>query len=333
MSRMSSLGLLWVRWGFGLLLLLNTRAPARADLHFSQSRVQRGTVRSGVPLAQRFDFVNRGPGAVTITDLRASCGCLAPRLEKRAYRPGESGAILLEVHTLSQPAGSNVWRVDVRYQATDQEYVASLELLAELITEVKVEPAKLMFSTAGTLRHEVVVTDQRPRPLHVTQARCSSPFILAQVKAAEGAPAAVYRVALEVTDQLPEGKHEEVLSIFTDDPIYRELRVPVTVIKRSRQSVSAAPATVDLIIPRGQPAPSRIVLLRAEGDEEVEVEQVEVDAPALRCRWTKGPGKMATLKISVDHTRVAETLKGTVRVHVRRPAPACLEIPVFYTTR
>src|SRR5438094_7582053 len=122
MSRMSSLGLLWVRWAFGLLLLLSGQAPVRADLHFTQSRIQRGTVRSGVPLAQRFDFVNRGRGAVTITDLRASCGCLAPRLEKRTYQPGETGAILLEVNTLSQPAGSNVWRVEVRYQDAGQEH-------------------------------------------------------------------------------------------------------------------------------------------------------------------------------------------------------------------
>jgi len=331
---MSSLGLLWVRWVFGLLLLLGVSVPpVRADLHFTQSRVQRGTVRSGVPLAQWFDFVNRGPGAVTITDLRASCGCLAPRLEKRIYQPGESGAILLEVNTLSQPAGPNLWRVEVLYRDAGQEQVENLELLTELITEVKVEPAKLTLSTNGTLRHEVVVTDQRPRPFHVTQARCSSPFILANVKTTEEVSVAVQRVALEVTDQLPDGKHEEVLSIFTDDPTYRELRVPVTVIKRSRQTVHAAPATVDLVIPRGQPAPSRIVLLQVEGDEEVEVERVEADAPALRCRWTKGPGKMATLKIGVDHTRVAETLKGTVRVHISHPAPACLEIPVFCTTR
>src|SRR5262249_45320565 len=238
----------------------------------------------------------------------------------------------VEVNALSQPAGSNVWRVEVYYQDAGENHVQSIELLAELVTEVKVEPARLTLSTDGTLRHEVVVTDQRSTPFHVTQARCSSPFILAEVKAARDS-AAVHRVALEVTAQLPEGKHDEVLSIYTDDPLYRELRVPVTVLKRSRQSVRAAPATVTLIIPRGQPAPSRVVLLQTEGDEEVEVEGVEADHPALRCRWTKGPGNMVTLKIGVDHTRVTDTLKGTLPVRVRRPAAASLDIPVFCTTR
>jgi len=324
MRRVPSLSLCW-------LVLLS--AAVRADLRFSQPRVQRGTVRNGVPLSQRFDFVNQSPGAVTITGLRASCGCLAPRLEKRTYQPGEQGTIFLEVNTLSQPAGPNAWRVDVTYQEAGQEHVKHLELLAELITEVKVEPAQLSFSTVGALRHEVVVTDLRPKPLRVTQARCSSPFLLADVQAPEGLTAAVHRVSVEVTAQLPEGRHEVVLSIFTDDPTYRELRVPVTVSKRSRQSVSAAPNTVNLTIPRGQPAPSRIVLLRCEGDDEVEVERVEADDPALRCRWIKGPGKMATLRISVDHTRVTDGFKSAVRVHVIRPAPACLTIPVFCTTR
>jgi len=41
----------------------------------------------------------------------------------------------------------------------------------------------------------------------------------------------------------------------------------------------------------------------------------------------------ATLKIGVDSAHAGDTLKGTVRVHVRRPSPASLEIPVFCTTR
>src|SRR5262245_66654599 len=113
--------LLRVRLLPGLVLLLSASMPARADLHFPEPRVERGTVRSGVPLAQQFNFVNQGPGAVTITDLRASCGCLAPRLEKRTYQSGESGAIFLEVNTLSQPPGPNAWGVDVHYQDRSEE--------------------------------------------------------------------------------------------------------------------------------------------------------------------------------------------------------------------
>src|SRR5439155_7379782 len=117
--------------------------------------------------------------------------------------------------------------------------VASLELRAELVTEVKVEPATLTLYTDGTLRHEVVVTDLRPKPLRVTSARCSTPHLATRVAARSDAEPAVSRVAVEVKEDLPEGRYTELLSLATDDPVYRELRVPVTVVKRSRRAVSA----------------------------------------------------------------------------------------------
>ena len=98
----------------------------------------------------------------------------------------------------------------------------------------------------------------------------------------------------------------------------------VRVLKVIDTSISAAAPTITADVPSSAKA-GEVITLSAHDDPAA--------VPALRYRWTKGPGKMATLKIGVDPTRVAETLKGTVRVHVSRPAPACLEIPVFCTTR
>ena len=320
----------------------------RADLHFAQPQVKLGQARSGLPLRHRFAFVNAGRGPVTVTDMRTSCGCLTPRLDQRVYQPGERGAVMLDVQTLTQPAGPNVWRIQVTTRDDRGEHTHDLELLADLITEVKVEPPKLAVYTETSLRHHVTVTDLRgPSPLplsppggrgvggrgglKVTRALFASPHLGASVAAV--APAS-YRITVEVRASLPEGRHEDVLCIATDDPVYRELRVPVSVVKRSRQSVSAAPDRVELIVPQGQPAPSRVVLVRGgSGDQEVKVERVEADNPALRCRWAAGPGKMATLRVSVDHTRVKDTLTGTVRVHVSKPAAMVLKIPVICRTR
>jgi hypothetical protein len=40
-----------------------------------------------------FSFRNTGSEPVTITELKASCECTVPQLEKRIYAPGESGKI------------------------------------------------------------------------------------------------------------------------------------------------------------------------------------------------------------------------------------------------
>ena len=186
-------------------------------------------------------------------------------------------------------------------------------------------------------RHGAIVVDEAPRadqralPFRVTQAQTSSPHLTARVL--PDADGRTYRVHLEVKPELPAGTHEEILSIFTDDAGYRELRVPVTIQKHLKASVSATPATVALTIPRGQAAPSRVVLLRGEGDDAVTVERIEVDNPALQCRWTAGPGKMATLRVSVEQSSVADVLRGTVRVHVSKPSTATVAIPVICTVR
>ena len=57
------------------------------------------------------------------------------------------------------------------------------------------------------------------------------------------------------------------------------------------------------------------------------------DDPALACRWAKGPGKMATLRVGVDAARVKDVLRGSVRVHVGGPSPSVVTIPVVCTVR
>src|SRR6478736_5385400 len=42
----------------------------------------------------RFAFKNAGPGPVTITSLKTTCGCTTARLDKRTYQPGEQGEVV-----------------------------------------------------------------------------------------------------------------------------------------------------------------------------------------------------------------------------------------------
>lgn len=40
-----------------------------------------------------FTYTNSGPSAVSITDVRVSCGCLEPELDRKIIPPGESGTL------------------------------------------------------------------------------------------------------------------------------------------------------------------------------------------------------------------------------------------------
>ncbi len=306
-------------------------SAARADLSFPSPTVDIGEVHSGAPLRQRFPFTNPGPGAVQITDLRASCGCVKPALEKRAYAPGDSGELTLEIRTLGQPAGAHSWRLQVAYRAGGDPREAELTVVGRLVTEVTVQPTALTISTEGTAVHEITLTDLRERPLSVTGVHTSSPHLTGEVRrtATDAAGHRAITVALSLGTGCPEGRHEETVVMLTDDPQYRELTMPVTVIKRAKAAVTASPAAVSLAAAPGQAVPSRIVLLRPAGAEAVAVERIEADHPAVVCTWAAGPDNCATLRVGIDRAKLpADGLHATIHVHISKPAPDTIAVPV-----
>jgi len=74
---------------------------------------------------------------------------------------------------------------------------------------------------------------------------------------------------------------------------------------------------------------SRIVLLRSAGEEAVVVERVEADDPAVVCTWAPGPENCATLKVGIDRTKLpADGLRSAIHIHISKPAPDTITLPV-----
>jgi hypothetical protein len=161
----------------------------------------------------------------------------------------------------------------------------------------------------------------------------------------------VRKVQLQVTGDFPEGRHEEFVSVFTSDPDYREIRIPVTIVKRPQQRLSATPSRIELIHRPGAGLPTRTVLIRDRENQEVEVEAVKADSPAITCRWAKGPGTMTTLRIQIDDSKIedrrskiedrtgdtrssildppsSKTWETSVRVQVIKPTRQTILIPI-----
>jgi hypothetical protein len=316
---------------FSLLVLALHASALRAELQVRQQRVDVGDVKCGAPLEHNFAFRNAATQPIEIVDIQASCGCLKPRLELRTIQPGASGTLHVEVNTLTQSAGPHTWEVHVRYRIGDTVQEAVLQLVGTIIAEISIEPCSLMIHADRAISHELRLTDVRPHVLTIKAVRSTSPKITASVvqEARDPAGYMVRTIQLNVADDVPEGRHEEMLVIYTDDPTYRDLKVPITVIKRPRQRVTATPAEVTMLAQPGQPIPSRIVLLRESQNETVDIEQITTSDPAITCTWVRGPGSHATLRIRVDRSRIKDDgLKGSVEVQVRKPVTETVTIPV-----
>lgn len=307
-----------------------------ADLHFDGPLADVGEVKAGVPLSRRFDFRNEGPNQVEILEARASCGCLTPKLAKRFYEPGEAGFFLLEINTLSEPAGPHQWTVHVAYRDGDRRNEQTIALSARVITEITLQPAALTVFANGGVGHSILLTDLRPKPLGVAEVRTTSPRLRAKLadEYRDKAGHVVRKIKLEVADDYPEGRHQEAVTLFTDDPTYRELKVPVTIIKQSRQRVQVSPNPAILVGQAGRPIPSRVLLVRDWEGQGVEIEKVVADHPGIHCTWARGPGAMATVKIIVDGTRLTgDVLNSAIHIHVAKPVAEVVTIPLTCTVR
>src|SRR6185437_16485121 len=98
-------------------------------------------------------------------------------LEQRRFQPGESGVLVLEVNTLTQPAGANTWRVTIRYKTGGVEQELPLYICARVVTEISVEPPSLAIYTDTSISHEITVIDRRTEPLIVRAVPVSSPYV------------------------------------------------------------------------------------------------------------------------------------------------------------
>lgn len=319
------------RFSLVLPVLLTLSAPARAELRCPAAAVELGEVKAGPPLTHRFRLVNDGKASVEILDARTTCGCLAPRLERRTLAPGEAYTFPVEVRTLGQAAGPHTWKAHVRYGSGAEARELPLEITATVVSEVVVQPAALTFFAQGNIRQEVTLTDLRPHPLSVTAVEASLPFLRATVteRGFDAAGRRLTRINLESTGELPDGRHEGLLSIYSDDTAYSCLQVPVTVVKNARAPVTAHPAEVNLSGTAGRPLTARLVRLRAADGTPVRVERITADDPGLNVTWAAGPEHFATVKVQADHTRLAAgAVRTAVHVHVASPVRETVTLPV-----
>ncbi len=315
------------KWLFSFLLCLFP-TPAWAELRVRQPAIELGEIRGGQRLTQRFDMVNLGHGPVEITEVRPGCGCLVPTVEPRILQPGQRGTVTLAVNTLGQPAGTHTWKATVSYRAAQGPAEISLELRATVINEVVVQPASLTLFTEGPAAQEITLTDLRPNPLTITGVAANLPGVKTRVlPAGDASGRRSVKILLEVSGEVPAGRHEGLLQIFTDDPLYGALHVPLRIIKQPRARLSYSPRQLTFVAEQ-QPLPAKMIRLWTGDDRPVVIAKVSADHPGLLCTWAPGPGQHATVKVQVDARRGPLLAQSAVHIEVRSPVAEIVTIPV-----
>jgi hypothetical protein len=296
--------------------------PPAADL---------GEIRGGPARQHRFELVNDGPAAIEIVEVQRGCGCLEPQLDRRALQPGEKATLLVSLRTTGQSNGPRSWNLRIRYREGDVMREELLVLAATIRNEVTVQPPILALYVQGVLKQEIVVTDLRSPPLKVTGVQSSSPAVRVTL---QPAVAGVTKLTLEVTAAaLADGRQDAMLSIYTDDPLYSPLQLPIMLTRGIKPALTVSPPQVEAHVSANEPVASTLVRLRPAEGQKVAIESAEADDPGITCTWAAGPGDGATLKIRVDGRRVDKRAgPRAVRVRFTEPPNEIVTIPVTIDT-
>lgn len=319
-------------------------ATSRPALVFDQYLVNKGRVEPTAQVPARFGFTNRSSREVTILELRPSCGCLQPRLDKKTFAPNESGEFWLRVQTANESPGPKQYFCNVVYddgETRETQVTFKVHLPDEQVT---VRPTGLLFyayNREGDANEQMlVVTDFRAKTLDVTSVQCASPLI--EVRLGETNVDAQgnsqIRVAVTLNSHVPAGRHQALVRIRTDDPKYPQLEVPIIVHGINPADLSGRAVTFQpelLSFQSGTSASQvREIVVTSRNDQPVKITAVACDLPQLHARVLEADAadieaKRVRIEVSLTADMPAGRYRSLVTIQTDKNPENALQVPVL----
>lgn len=161
-------------------VLLVTADGLLASLKWESVEVSQAVDPASAEATASFPFKNDGMASVTITEVKASCGCTTAGLEKKTYAPGESGVIKATLHIgARQGLQSTTIRV-MTDQADEKPTVLTMKTLIPRILDIK---PTFVFWTKDAVPEakKIKLVVGLDEPVHIVSAISSNPNMTANL--------------------------------------------------------------------------------------------------------------------------------------------------------
>ena len=126
----------------------DNNAVEPAIIEFEKTKHDFGTVNEGGPITYEFKFTNKGKVPLTITNVKASCGCTTPGWTKEPVQPGKTGVISAQYNTVNRPGA---FTKTVTVMANTEPAMMVLTITGNVLPRVKT-PEELYPKKVGSLR-------------------------------------------------------------------------------------------------------------------------------------------------------------------------------------
>ena len=159
---------------------------ATALIAFESTSIDLGTVTKGEVARKKIFFTNSGQAPLTLSNIKAGCGCTTIEGWQQTVPPGQQGSFEIKLDT-SHFSGAVTKTVDIESNATNG--MIRLTLTADIWSPVSLNPPTISFgplikgSKVEPRVVEIVVTE--PEPLKIAGITCSNPYFKTEMKVLE----------------------------------------------------------------------------------------------------------------------------------------------------
>ncbi|MCC6681685.1 MAG: DUF1573 domain-containing protein [Phycisphaeraceae bacterium] len=136
-------------WFILIIFVMAVPQLASAQLAWEQREVKLDSRLGDEAVEAKFKFTNQGKQPVTITSVKSSCGCATADLEKKVYKPGDSGQVDARF-ILGDRVGSQSKRIVVRTDSEDSP-ITTLTIKVDIPEVLRIRP-RLVYWRAGEKR-------------------------------------------------------------------------------------------------------------------------------------------------------------------------------------
>lgn len=198
----------------GALSLVFAQTSALA-LDWTRTEIEhRAEINEPLPLYE-FTFKNTGAAPVTITNIRVSCGCLAPMPGKETYAPGETGAIPVKFDRAGL-VGDVTRTIAITTDEKDRAEPYQLTLRADLPEPLTIAPRLVFWKSASTAATKSIdIKINRADPVEITRATINRDDITVTLVALE--PGRHYR--LDITPNDTSAPRLAIIALHTATPL------------------------------------------------------------------------------------------------------------------
>ena len=229
-----------------------------------------------------FPFTNEGDNPITITDVKTSCGCSTPSLDKKVYQPGEAGKLEV-LFKFGNRTGRQVKTVSVKTDDSDAP-TQTLMLKVEIPRPIYIQPKFLYWGPTEEKKPKAItVVFEHDSPVRVVSVEPNdATAVKSEIKAIE--VGRKYEVWLEPTGVRTSKKSMIPVTIVTDLPYERIQRQTVYVrLPSEGQTARLQPLPVQLKPvavwwATGEPPKPKTIGVTVAGQDPVTIEQVVVSS-------------------------------------------------------